>query len=59
MLSARGSVATAGDVTAPSQIEQSADVGRGRSQLVLSTFWIAAMEVVAFMAAAAVSSGGS
>ncbi|MGB0091040.1 MAG: hypothetical protein WBP81_00645 [Solirubrobacteraceae bacterium] len=52
-------MATAGDVTAPSQIEQSADVGRGRSQLVLSTFWIAAMEVVAFMAAAAVSSGGS
>jgi hypothetical protein len=53
-------VATAGDVIAPSQIEQSADVGGGRSQLVhLSTFWIAAMKVAAFMVAAAVSSGGS
>jgi hypothetical protein len=49
----------AGDVTAPSQIEQSADVGGGRSRLVHLDFWIAAMEVAAFMAAAAVSSGGS
>jgi hypothetical protein len=52
-------VATASDVTAPSQIEQSADVGGGRSRLVHLDFWIAAMEEAAFMAAAAVSSGGS
>jgi len=33
-VSARDSVATAADVTAPSQMEQSAEVGGGRSQLV-------------------------
>ena len=36
LLSARSSLATAGDVAAPSQMEQSVDVSGGRSQLVRS-----------------------
>jgi hypothetical protein len=52
-------MATASDVTAPSQIERCGDVGGGRSRLVHLGFWIAAMEEAALMAAAAVSSGGS